>query len=159
MKMEFGKWLKELARNRRHLVINSGWGSPERELKFFTKTEVEQKWDSELSKEDGVLIDTVNLYNDSNITCSLFPWNYIIAEVAGPAQGNSMRRAFISNRTLLVHYITTGTMEFYGRDKTLDKSIFPEGIHPLNDTVVFIPRWSYNNIVEDGKKTFGVEVE
>jgi hypothetical protein len=156
MGKDFVGWLKELKRDKRHLVINSGWGIPERELYFYTKEEVEEKWGNEIPFNIcGSLIDTYHLYSDINLTCSLFPWNYIIVEFAGPAMGDAKRKAFISNRTLLLHYITTGTLELDNRDKSLDKSIFPEGVDPLHDTMVFIPQETYNNIIKDKEKTFG----
>lgn len=151
--MKFTDWLKEISRDKRILLINNGWGKPERELHFYTKDEVETNFD-EISKRPGTLVDTINLYSDIDICCSLFPWNYIIAEVSGTAQGDSKRKAFISHRTLLLHYITSGHMEFYNKDIP-KKSIFTDGVDPLRDTMVFIPDEIMKNIVEDRDKTFG----
>ena len=158
MNMQFAEWLKEIARDKRHLKINNGWGTPEREFIFYTKDEVEKEF-NEIPKTHefktqlgrGVLINTIDLYCDEELTSVLFPWNYILPDVYGTAMGSLKRRSFISNRTLLLHYITTGNMEFYHKDKSINKSIFPDGINPLNDTMVFIPTESYNNMIRDKK--------
>jgi hypothetical protein len=154
MNRTFTDWLKEVSKNKRILTINHGWGKPEREFHFWTKKEVIQNW-GEISRRPGSLIETINLYSDIDICCSLFPWQYIIVEVAGTSQGDSKRKAFISNRTLLLHYITSGHMEFYNKDIP-KSSIFPDGVDPLRDTMVFIPEEIMKNIIEDKEKTFGV---
>ena len=151
--MKFTDWLKEISRNKRVLIINNGWGKSERELHFYTKNEVETNFD-EISKRPGTLVDTINLYSDKDLTCSLFPWNYILPSIYNESLGDSKRRAFISNRSLLLYYIMNGNLEFYSKDKSFKKCIFDEGTNPLQDTVVFIPKETMDNILEDITKTF-----